>query len=171
MSEIWVDIKDYEGLYKISTFGNIFSYPTKSNRNKNGYLLKPFNDKFGYKKIELTKNGVSKTYSVHRLVATNFLINEMNKKDVNHINGIKYDNNVVNLEWATRSENLKHAFKIGLKNHKGVKHPIAKLSESDVLKIRELNRNGVSQAEIARMYQMHQPSIYYIVSRKQWVHI
>ena len=69
MKEVWKDIEGYEGLYQISNFGKVFSF--KSNK-----MLKPFNDKKGYLKIELRKENRRKIYFLHRLVAMCFIENK-----------------------------------------------------------------------------------------------
>lgn len=110
--EIWKDIEEYAGLYQISNTGNIVSL----NFNNTGKrkMLKLQNMTAGYLKATLTKYGIQRQFSVHRLVALHFIPNINNKREVNHKNGIKTDNRVENLEWVTSSENKYHAVKNGL---------------------------------------------------------
>lgn len=95
------------GNYLVYKDGRVYSI----NRN---IFLKPAYDERGYLRIGLSNNGVSKTYKLHRLVAEMFIPKIEGKTQVNHINGIKDDNRVENLEWCTRSENSIHAVKTGL---------------------------------------------------------
>lgn len=121
MTEIWKDIAGYEGLYQVSNLGRVKSCQKVVKHPKGGEktLKEKFRvlakDLYGYEVVDLYKEGKGKMYKVHRLVAQMFLDNYYNKPQVNHINGIKTDNCVSNLEWSTNSENMKHAHSTGLK--------------------------------------------------------
>lgn len=102
--EIWKDIKGYEKKYKISNLGNIRSYCT----GKEIIRKQVFNKKLGYYAVCLGSN--NKQY-VHRLLAQAFIPNQENKKQVNHKDGNRANNDLSNLEWVTCSENHIHAYK------------------------------------------------------------
>lgn len=110
MPEIWRDIKDYEGLYQISNLGRVRSLDRFIKQALQYRLLKgrvkPCNkNPNGYLKINLCKNGNSKTFLVHRLVAQAFLPNPNNLPEVNHKDENKENNYVDNLEWCTSRYN------------------------------------------------------------------
>lgn len=95
--EIWKDVVGYEGLYRISNYGRIWS----CRRNN---IMKQKITK-GYRMIGFTKNKKHKSYSVHRLVAKHFIKNPKNKREVNHLDENKLNNHVSNLKWVTSKEN------------------------------------------------------------------
>jgi len=118
MTEEWKPIKGYEGEYEVSNYGRVRSLDRKAIRERDnatisykGKLLRLSTIPSGYIKVILHK----KQYAVHRLVATAFIPNPENKAEVNHKDGNKTNNCVENLEWCTRGENQKHAFRIGIK--------------------------------------------------------
>ncbi len=144
--EIFKDIKDYEGLYKVSNYGRIKSI-TRLKKNKSRLqnvksIIKStrYNNN-DYEIVDLSKNGKIKTLYVHRLVAIAFIKNEYNKPEVNHIDGNKNNNNLSNLEWVTSSENIKHAFDNKL--HKGSKCKVSKNSKSGIVNINPKFINGM----------------------------
>ena len=111
-NEIWKDIKGYEGSYQISNLGRVKSLVRL--HVKKEVILTNTCDSNGYKMTTLTVNGFELKTSIHRLIAIAFIGNPHNKPQVNHINGIKTDNRIENLEWATSKENINHAWDTGL---------------------------------------------------------
>lgn len=102
-------IKNYPN-YLITLDGKVFSMISMK------FLLPNNNDGRNYMSVELyNQNGKSKRKHIHRLVAETYILNTENKEQVNHINGLKSDNCLLNLEWNTSSENNKHAFRTGLR--------------------------------------------------------
>ena len=129
--EIWKDIEGYEGLYKISSFGNVFS--VKYNKIMSISICN------GYRRVRLRKNKQKKTFSIAGLVAKNFIPNPENKKQVDHIDRNKLNNHVSNLRWATIIENSgnKLTYKGSVSKYKGVSfHKLSKKWQA------ELQANG-----------------------------
>lgn len=161
------DIKGYEGLYFCNLNGEFFSYPKKTRKGIRKMNPKKY-IKTGYLGIDLCKDGKVKRYLAHRLIAETFIANVENKPQVNHINGVKTDNRVDNLEWNTRSENQLHSIRVGLRTTVGEKNSQSKLIESDVLSILNDNRKYV---EICKDYKISLSTIYDIKNRRSWSHI
>lgn len=111
---------------------------------------------------------------MHRVVAEAFLgPAPFPRADVNHIDGCKTNNNLSNLEWVTRQENVDHAKSLGLvpKRRYGSESPAAKLTEFDVHSIRCLLANGCSQREIAKLYNVSRGPIDQIARGLTWRHV
>lgn len=158
-----IRIKGYESHYAVTREGEVWSFIS----NK---FLKPFKSSKGYFSVELKSidGSATKTYKVHRLTLKAFSSPLNNHYEVNHIDGNKGNNKLENLEWCTGKENVCHAFQTGLRSHKGVKHPRAKLTEKDILDIRSSALKGV---ELAKLFKVSNTTISDIRRNKIWTHI
>lgn len=114
-NEYWKPVVGYEGYYEISTLGRVRSCERvvphglgNRIRKIQQKLISPWKDNHGYRSVSLSKDGVVKKVKVHKLVAEAFIENPKDKPTVNHINEIRGDNRVDNLEWATYQENNNH---------------------------------------------------------------
>lgn len=120
-AETWAPVVGYEGLYEVSDLGRVRSVDRsvlgsrrRAERRAYGIEIKRHARKDGYLMVQLWKGGVHSLKLVHRLVAETFLDNPRGVTDVNHRDGDKANNSAENLEWCSRSENVKHAYKNGL---------------------------------------------------------
>ena len=152
MTEIWKDIEGYGGDYQISNLGRVKSL------KYNNRILKPrLDQRSGYSTIRLFCENDCGCCYVHRLVATAFIPNPESKPQVNHLNGVKTDNRVDNLEWVTAAENARHAVVTGLLKTAGEDNPRAKLTNEQAHYIRE-NPNGLMGFELASKFDVD-PSV------------
>lgn len=116
--EIWKPILDWEGLYEVSNKGRFRSLPKQIIRNNGrvqtfkGKILHPSLDKEGYVQISVAHEGRTIKKKGHRVVAESFIGRIPDNMEINHINGVKNDNRVENLEIVTKSENISHAYSI-----------------------------------------------------------
>ena len=115
MNEIWRSIKNYEGLYEVSNWGRVRSlgkWVNSKNGSKRfikGRVLRPGKNRKGYLQVILCKDGVMKSYRVHRLVAQAFLPNPYGLPEINHKDKCKANNRVENLEWCDHPYNAKYS--------------------------------------------------------------
>lgn len=155
--EEWKPVCGYEGFYEVSTEGRVRSLPRATT---NGGILKPIYSKDGYASVHLSREGHDKIKRINRLVAEAFIPNPENKPEVNHINGVRDDNRLCNLEWATTSENNLHACRVLGRGHwsRGKKLPFKprKLTWEQIECIRKDTR---PQRVIAREYGVSHSTI------------
>jgi hypothetical protein len=174
--EVWKDIVGFEGLYKVSNLGRVYSVPRDipwrgrlSPCRWGGKYLKTLCR--GYMIARLRKNGKTYTFRIHRLVAIAFIPNPDNKPIINHIDCDTTNNKVSNLEWCNHSENTRHAFANGLmKPSPGDKNGNSKLTTKQILKIRSL-KGKLNTIEIAKMFNISQGHASHILIKRTWKHI
>lgn len=159
-------IKNYEGLYEISEFGNIYSVEKIVKCGRKGSSIRkqerkekiPRFNKNGYKRVSICKEGIRKTYSIHRLVAITFIEGDSGLT-VNHKDGNKLNNHYSNLEFISRTENVKHAYRTGLTKSVGVNSVLSKLSEKEV---KEILKSDLTLQKLADKYNVHKSTIHRI---------
>lgn len=146
--------------YKIDEYGNVFSKGNKKWQSTT---------KQGYKRISLVcDDGKTRKFLVHRLVALTYLPNPENKPEVNHKDGVKYNNHVDNLEWVTRDENMKHAFSTGLNNNEGENNGRSILSKEDVIDIYMKALDGARVIDLSKEYSVSNSCISDIMKKRNW---
>jgi hypothetical protein len=158
-------IPGYED-YQVDTNGDVWSL--KFGKRKK---LKAQIKRDGYLSIGLYNNDKCKAFKVHRLVMLAFC--GESKLQVNHIDGIKTNNNLTNLEYCTASENIRHAMELGLRNYKGENHPKSKLTKKDVIEIKTelLNYKRGMISALGRKYGVDPETISEIKKGKNWPHV
>jgi hypothetical protein len=166
-NELWLPIANTDDKYYVSNLGRVIS--TKFNKVK---FMTPSTSKKGYLRVTIKKDNKFKTTNIHGLVAQAFIPNPNKLREVNHTDGVKSNNEVINLEWTTRSENMIHAYSIGLKCNKGSKNTASKLTEEQVREIRATYKNRDCNAKVfAERYGIVETTLHYILSGKLWSHI
>ncbi len=152
-NEIWKDIPGFPP-YKVSDMGRI--------EGPRGISFGSINNHGYRRKVLYYVSGAKASFGVHRLVMSAF-VGDGKGLEVNHLNGVKHDNRLENLEYVTRSGNMKHAYLSGLSK--------TKLKEQDVLAIMCLLKCDFQNMYIAKLFNVSDVTISLIKRRRQWTHI
>ena len=158
--EYWTDIEEYPN-YSVSNLGRV--------KNKvSGKILKPQKDYKGYLRVRLYNQKLSRRFFVHRLVIEAFCRESL--QTVDHVNGVKSDNNLSNLRYLSREDNTRKS-SIGHTHSQGSKHHRASLVEKDVKQIKCLLRMGLSIQDISKRYSNTYDTVYGIKKGRTWNHV
>ena len=172
--EKWLPVFRYEGKYEVSSRGRVRSYKRVGRTQGRPKVLRLNlrGSDGGYWYIQLRRNGQSFTHKVARLVADAFLPNTDKLPIVNHKDGIKTNDHVTNLEWCNQGDNLRHAYRTGLKIPvRGEASPHHRLSNGDVRTIRRMIKEQCGIRFTARTYGVSHTTIRRIASRSKWKHV
>lgn len=170
----WTPILGYEGFYSINRRGQVLSHarrktPGKGNYPRPALVMNPSLDGTFYYTVSLCKLGVRRTHKIHRLLAEAFIPRPSNTVEVNHKNGVRWDNRLRNLEWTTTSGNQLHRYHVLKKPAAfGERAPGAKLKNDEVKEIKFRLLRGDRQDGIAEDYGVHFATISAIHCGKSW---
>lgn len=170
--EEWRDVPNFEG-YQVSNLGKIrgidrLKQGRSGLRLTRGQEMKQMLNKKGYPEVRLRKNGTH-TRLVHKLVSSAFLVKSEGQTQINHINGIKTDNSVINIEWVTNSENQKHAYKLGLQpSRAGEGNSRATLTDKQVTIIKELYNSEKTIKEVSELLGVNLSIVRQIIYGQSW---
>lgn len=175
MNEVWKQIPDWPD-YAVSDQGRVKRLTARTCA-KAGTILKQCwrgakSADRNYLAVDLCRNGERRTWQVHILVAEAFHGKRPPGLVPNHKDGDRANNAASNLEWVTQSQNVKHAYELGLADAKGERNGQAVLTEADVISIRQtyVGRRG-QQAAMARQYGVSDATIRDVVRGKTWSHL
>lgn len=155
MQPIWKDVPGYPG-YLVSSDGKIASMRSGERRMLSQRMHK------GYWHVQVKRDGHQKKRPVHQLVLLAFVGPKTEQKpEGRHLNGDALDNRCSNLAWGSRMDNHRDALEHGTATclKRGEKHPVAKLSDQQVIEIRAAHQSGTTQAALATTYQVSQHHI------------
>lgn len=185
-NEIWkpVTIAPYSAYYEVSSHGRVRSLDREIiDRNgrtvrRRGRVLSTSADACGYPRVGLNRGAKGNTRKVHSLVALAFLPDPPGEVSasgdgwsVNHIDGVKTNNRVENLEYVTKSGNIRHAWENKLLSHSGMKNSQATLTDQDIRDIRAAYAGGEPQSSLRARYGKSSSTISYIVRRITWTDV
>jgi hypothetical protein len=164
--EIWRPIKGFEGIYEVSNFGRVKSldrvvFSGGHPRNRKGTVISTKKDAYGYEIATLRLNGDRFYKKVHRLVGIAFIDNPNNLECINHLNFIRTDNRVENLEWISRGDNMRYSYAAG--RYKCIKDYTEKANEARRIPVLD-TYTGVyydSMSDLSNLLGVHRDTLQY----------
>ena len=170
--EHWKPIPRYRGKYEVSDLGRVRSFKRVGRMQNKPRIMRMNVTGEGYNYVQLRRDGRTWSHKVARLVADAFISNPLSLPIVNHIDAVRTNDMVNNLEWCTQSHNLAHAYRIGTKVPvRGEDSVHAKLSNQDVRTIRRMSKESYSLRAIAEAYSVSHTTIRKILSFSKWKHV
>lgn len=170
MSEIWVAVPGYCGLYEVSSLGRlrrlerITHHPIYGEMKITQRLAATRASANGYVYAGLVADGVQKRYRLHKLVLSAFIAQPFHGAEVRHLNGDKADNRLENLAWGTARENAGDREDHG-KTRRGETHGVAKLTNEQALCIFQSKEDALS---ISKRFGVSRSLIYKIRNKRCW---
>jgi hypothetical protein len=149
--------------YMINRVGEVQNYKNK--------ILSSYTDRYGYLVSTLYLDKKRKKRTVHSLVMETFVHIRKGNCQINHIDGDKKNNKLENLEYCTASDNLSHAYRIGLKSAIGERNGFSKICSKDVVNIKKMLANGQTQKLVASFFEIDQSTVSNIKTGKLWSHV
>lgn len=171
-TEEWKPIKNYEGFYEVSSFGRFKSCirDTRTWKIRKESVKATRGSEKCYQSINLAKEATVNHFVAHRLIAEHFIDNPNNYPIINHIDGVKDNNWILNLEWCTYSMNTKHANAMGLKDQKTINRKRSKLSFEKAEEIRKFAKDNyhLAQWQIGKHFGIKRENVKDIINYKSW---
>ncbi len=176
LGEIWQDIQDFEGLYSVSNYGRVRSYPrdrrgrSGSSRRIPSRILVGSPAGKGYLSVTLVKEGRNHYRYVHHLVLEAFVGPCPDEMETCHEDGDRRNNRVANLRWDTHAKNIDDK-KIHGTQTRGEKHHTSKVSDEIVIEIRRKRSDGAKLTSLEAEYGLSQAQLSRICNKKRWTHL
>ena len=170
--EKWKPVVGYEGIYEVSDSGRVRTDSRASSVHKRyrpGTVLKPNEASNGYLHVPLNRKG-KKLPTIHSLVLTAFKGPKPAGQESRHIDGNNKNNKAKNLAWGTRKQNASDRITHGTSLN-GTRHPLSKLTENQVLEIRQMWERGSTQAFLAVNFRISKSNVRSILKRRTWTHV
>lgn len=171
IQEKWLPCPGFENSYEVSNYGKVRSidrYISGRSGLVKGQLIHSDLNQKGYPQLRLYKNNTKYVRNQHRLLTLAFIPNPNNLPQVNHIDGDKLNNHISNLEWISNSDNMSHAYKLGLRSSIGENNSNCKITDNQVTHIKLIYNTGKSSKYISEELDIKLHIVRQIISGKSW---